>query len=113
MARELGTLIIPSGRPDAIHRATIRLTDIANLLDKDWEKLAEELNVPPNEVSTIKQEYANKPAQQAAAMLKVWQSNGNKATGKQRTNVTCKIYSGLSNPTIAYGMSSRILRISA
>lgn len=44
--------------------------------------------MPPNEVSTIKQEYANKPAQQAAAMLKVWQSNGNKATGKQRTNVT-------------------------
>lgn len=74
--------VAPAGRPDAIHRATIRLTDIANLLDKDWEKLAEELNIPPNEVSTIKKEYSNKPAQQAAAMLKIWQSNGNKATGK-------------------------------
>ena len=79
--------VVPAGRPDAIHRATIRLTDIANLLDKDWEKLAEELNIPPNEVSTIKQEYANKPAQQAAAMLKVWQNNGNKATGR-----FCKCY---------------------
>ncbi|XP_006619672.1 ankyrin-3-like isoform X1 [Apis dorsata] len=78
-------------RPDAIHRATIRLTDIANLLDKDWEKLAEELNVPPNEVSTIKQEYANKPAQQAAAMLKVWQSNGNKATGNTLEKALNKI----------------------
>ncbi|XP_048261568.1 ankyrin-3 isoform X24 [Bombus terrestris] len=78
-------------RPDAIHRATIRLTDIANLLDKDWEKLAEELNIPPNEVSTIKQEYANKPAQQAAAMLKVWQSNGNKATGNTLEKALNKI----------------------
>lgn len=58
------------------------MTDIANLLDTDWEKLAEELNISPNEVSSIKQEYANKPAQQAAAMLKIWQSNGNKATGE-------------------------------
>ncbi|KAF3427023.1 hypothetical protein E2986_13543 [Frieseomelitta varia] len=78
-------------RPDAIHRATIRLTDIANLLDKDWEKLAEELNIPPNEVSTIKQEYANKPAQQAAAMLKVWQNNGNKATGNTLEKALNKI----------------------
>ncbi|XP_046140908.1 ankyrin-3-like isoform X13 [Osmia bicornis bicornis] len=78
-------------RPDAIHRATIRLTDIANLLDKDWEKLAEELNIPPNEVSTIKQEYSNKPAQQAAAMLKIWQSNGNKATGNTLEKALNKI----------------------
>lgn len=70
------------GRPDTIHRATIRLTDIANLLDKDWEPLAEELNIPPNDVALIKQEYPDKPAQQAAAMFKIWQNNGNKATGK-------------------------------
>lgn len=70
------------GRPDAIHRATIRLRDIANLLGKDWEQLAEELNIAPNDVSLIKQEYPDKPAQQAAAMFKLWQSNGNKATGK-------------------------------
>lgn len=69
------------GRPDAIHRATIRLTDIANLLDKDWEPLAEELNIPPNDVALIKEEYPDKPAQQAAAMFKIWQNNGNKATG--------------------------------
>ena len=71
-----------TGRPDAIHRATIRLTDIANLLDKDWEKLAAELNLTPNEISQIKQEYPDKTAQQATAMFKVWQANGNKATGK-------------------------------
>lgn len=70
------------GRPDAIHRATIRLTDIANLLDKDWEQLAEELNIPPNDVSLIKLEYPDKPAQQAAAMFKIWQISGNKATGE-------------------------------
>lgn len=74
--------IATAGRPDAIHRATIRLTDIANLLDSDWEKLALELNVTPNEISQIKEEHPNKTAQQATAMFKFWQSNGNKATGE-------------------------------
>ncbi|XP_054002809.1 ankyrin-3-like isoform X13 [Hylaeus anthracinus] len=78
-------------RPDAIHRATIRLTDIANLLDTDWEKLAEELNIPSNEVTSIKEEYSNKPAQQAAAMLKIWQNNGNKATGNTLEKALNKI----------------------
>ncbi|KAG8036666.1 hypothetical protein G9C98_003988 [Cotesia typhae] len=68
-------------RPDTIHRATIRLTDIANLLDRDWEKLAEELNVLPADVDLIKDEYPGKPALQAAAMFKLWQGNGNKVTG--------------------------------
>lgn len=71
-----------TGRPDAIHRATIRLTDIANLLDKDWEKLALELNVTPNEIGQIKEEHPEKVAQQATTMFKVWQANGNKATGE-------------------------------
>nr|XP_050866517.1 ankyrin-2-like isoform X19 [Vespula vulgaris] len=78
-------------RPDAIHRATIRLRDIANLLGKDWEQLAEELNIAPNDVSLIKQEYPDKPAQQAAAMFKLWQSNGNKATGNTLEKALNKI----------------------
>ncbi|XP_067209228.1 ankyrin-3 isoform X13 [Linepithema humile] len=78
-------------RPDAIHRATIRLTDIANLLDKDWELLAEELNIPPNDVALIKEEYPDKPAQQAAAMFKLWQNNGNKATGNTLEKALNKI----------------------
>lgn len=44
--------------------------------------MAEELNIPPNDVALIKQEYPDKPAQQAAAMFKIWQNNGNKATGE-------------------------------
>lgn len=71
-----------TGRPDTIHRATIRLTDIANLLDTDWELLAQELNVAPSDIEHIKSENPGKPALQAAAMFKVWQSNGNKATGE-------------------------------
>ncbi|XP_036146496.1 ankyrin-3 isoform X15 [Monomorium pharaonis] len=78
-------------RPDAIHRATIRLTDIANLLDKDWEPLAEELNISPNDVALIKQEYSDKPAQQAAAMFKIWQNSGNKATGNTLEKALNKI----------------------
>jgi ankyrin len=88
------------GRPDTIHRATIRLTDIANLLDKDWESLAEELNIPPNDVALIKQEYPDQSAQQAAAMFKIWQSNENKATGESTTDDVIQfiyfLYSGIN-----------------
>lgn len=69
------------GRPDAIHRATIKLTDIANLLHSDWEKLALELNVSPKEINKIKEEHPDKVTQQATTMFKVWQCS-NKATGK-------------------------------
>jgi len=55
-------------------------------LDKDWEPLAEEMNIPPNDVALIKQEYPDKPAQQAAAMFKIWQNSGNKATGEFTRN---------------------------
>uniref|UniRef100_A0ABD2WV26 Death domain-containing protein n=1 Tax=Trichogramma kaykai TaxID=54128 RepID=A0ABD2WV26_9HYME len=78
-------------RPDAIHRATIRLTDIANLLDKDWEKLAQELNITPNEIAQIKENHPDLPAQQATAMFKVWQANGNKATGNTLEKALNKI----------------------
>ncbi|XP_033226769.1 ankyrin-3-like isoform X10 [Belonocnema kinseyi] len=78
-------------RPDTIHRATIRLTDIANLLDHDWEKLASELNIRPKDVEHIKEEYPDKPAQQAAAMFKVWQNDGNKATGNTLEKALNKI----------------------
>ncbi|XP_043478904.1 ankyrin-2-like isoform X4 [Leptopilina heterotoma] len=77
--------------PDTFHRATIRLTDIANLLDNDWEQLAAELNVSPKKVEEIKEEYPDKPAQQAAAMFKVWKADGNKATGNTLEKALQKI----------------------
>ncbi|XP_011305414.1 ankyrin-2 isoform X4 [Fopius arisanus] len=78
-------------RPDTIHRATIRLTDIANLLDRDWEKLAEEINISPSDVELIKLEHPDKPALQAATMFKIWQANGNKATGNTLEKALNKI----------------------
>ncbi|XP_015113068.1 microtubule-associated protein futsch isoform X7 [Diachasma alloeum] len=78
-------------RPDTIHRATIRLTDIANLLDRDWEKLAEEMNISPGDVELIKLEHPDKPALQAATMFKIWQANGNKATGNTLEKALNKI----------------------
>ncbi|XP_063987590.1 ankyrin-3-like isoform X16 [Diachasmimorpha longicaudata] len=78
-------------RPDTIHRATIRLTDIANLLDRDWEKLAEELNISAGDVELIKMEHPEKPALQAATMFKIWQANGNKATGNTLEKALNKI----------------------
>ena len=58
------------------------MTDIANLLNDDWEKLAHELNISQNDINQVKNEFPDQTAQQATAMLKIWQNSGNKATGK-------------------------------
>lgn len=69
-------------KPDTIHKADIRLTDICNLLNEDWEKLAEELGIPPSDVNLIKSEYPDNAPQQAMIMLRLWlRQYAHKATG--------------------------------
>lgn len=74
--------IISTGKPDTIHRADFRLSDICNLLDKDWEKLAAELDIPPSDVALIKEEYSDNVPQQAMVMFRLWlRQKAEKATG--------------------------------
>lgn len=81
-----------SGKPDTIHKADIRLTDICNLLGEDWKKLADELGVPPSDVNLIYTEYPNNPSQQAMVMLRLWlRQYANKATGNINNDNTIKI----------------------
>ncbi|KAG5900648.1 hypothetical protein JTB14_005921 [Gonioctena quinquepunctata] len=69
-------------KPDTIHRADFRLSDICNLLDDDWEKLAMELDIPPSDIELIKEEYPENHPQQAMIMFRLWlRQKANKATG--------------------------------
>ncbi|XP_074025695.1 uncharacterized protein isoform X3 [Leptinotarsa decemlineata] len=69
-------------KPDTIHRADFRLSDICNLLDEDWEKLAMELDIPPSDIELIREEYPENHPQQAMIMFRLWlRQKANKATG--------------------------------
>ncbi|XP_044766600.1 ankyrin-3-like isoform X3 [Coccinella septempunctata] len=71
-------------KPDTIHRADFKLSDICNLLDEDWEKLAPELDIPPSDIEIIKQEYQENKPQQAMIMFRLWlRQKANNATGNQ------------------------------
>ncbi|CAH1098989.1 unnamed protein product [Psylliodes chrysocephalus] len=71
-------------KPDTIHRADFRLSDICNLLDEDWEKLALELDIPPSDIDLIREEYPENQPQQAMIMFRLWlRQKANKATGNQ------------------------------
>ncbi|KAK4872920.1 hypothetical protein RN001_014949 [Aquatica leii] len=79
-------------KPDTIHRADFRLSDICNLLDDDWEKLAAELDIPPSDVRLIKDEYPDNKPQQAMIMFRLWlRQKANKATGNQLEQALNKI----------------------
>lgn len=72
------------GKPDTIHRADFRLADICNLLDNDWDKLAEELDIPPSDIELIKEEYPDNYPRQAMVMFRLWlRQKANKATGNK------------------------------
>ncbi|XP_064215969.1 ankyrin-3 isoform X5 [Tribolium castaneum] len=71
-------------KPDTIHRADFRISDICNLLDEDWVKLAAELDITPTDISLIKEEYPNNNPQQAMIMFRLWlRQKANKATGNK------------------------------
>lgn len=68
---------------ETIHRADIRLSDIANRLHGDWTVLAKELGVNDSSIAEIENECPNNIPQQAMLMLRLWlHMNSNKACGK-------------------------------
>ncbi|KFM71126.1 Ankyrin-3, partial [Stegodyphus mimosarum] len=71
-------------KPELIHRADLRLSDIARELDKDWLKLAQQLDVTENDIEQIKAETTYDQSEQALMMLRLWlQKSGSKATGNE------------------------------
>lgn len=63
-------------KPETVsyHSIELRTSDISNLLGNDWVKLAPEIGICQDEVDTIIEDYPNSTAQQAQAMLKLFQS---------------------------------------
>ncbi|XP_075734412.1 uncharacterized protein LOC119176963 isoform X7 [Rhipicephalus microplus] len=69
-------------KPELIHRADLRLSDIARELGSDWPALAAQLDVPDQDVASIRTECPSDLAQQALLMLRLWMKRaGGRATG--------------------------------
>jgi len=70
------------GKYNTIQRADLRISDISNLLDKDWIKVARELDIEDQDINLIITEYPDNVGQQAMVMLRLWLNTaGNRATG--------------------------------
>lgn len=61
-------------RPEEYRSIELRTSDISNLLGDDWIKLAPEVGISQDEIENIIEDYPNSTAQQAQAMLKLFQS---------------------------------------
>ncbi|GFU26952.1 ankyrin-3 [Nephila pilipes] len=71
-------------KPELIHRADLRLSDIAQGLDKDWVLLAQQLDLSENDIAQIKADSTCDQSEQALMMLRLWlQKSGSKATGNE------------------------------
>lgn len=63
----------------------MRLSDICNLLGRDWIQLATCLEIPESDINLIENEYPDNTTQQAMVMLKLWMAQSeNKVTGKEK-----------------------------
>jgi len=65
---------IPKHADDYIRGVELRMSDVSNLLADDWIKLAPEIGISEQEIEDIIENYSNSTAQQAQAMLKLFQS---------------------------------------
>lgn len=80
---------------EEILKADIRVSDISELLNNDWEKLAHELDVPDSDIALIKSEYPDDKKQQSIVLLRLWlRQAGPKATGNELANALYRINRG-------------------
>ncbi|XP_076327360.1 uncharacterized protein LOC143234139 isoform X6 [Tachypleus tridentatus] len=78
--------------PELIHRADLRVSDIAQGLGDDWAQLADQLDIPESDVISIKKEYPNDTSQQALMMLRLWiHRSDSQATGNSLEKALRKI----------------------
>lgn len=61
-------------KPEEYRSIELRTSDISNLLGDDWTKLAPEIGISQDEIETIIEDFPNSTAQQAHAMLKLFQA---------------------------------------
>ena len=64
------------------------MSDICNLLGRDWIPLAQCLEVPDSDLNLIDNEYPDNTTQQAMVMLKLWMAQSqNKVTGNNEVKI--------------------------
>ncbi|XP_053968012.1 ankyrin-3 isoform X3 [Anastrepha ludens] len=81
----------PDGR-NVIHKADMHLSDICDLIDDDWMRLAKELGVPEADIESINAEYTEPTSQKSTVMLHLWlRQQGHKATGNALEHALSKI----------------------
>jgi ankyrin len=95
-------------RPDEYRSIELRTSDISNLLGDDWTRLAPEIGISQDEIETIIEEYPNSTAQQAQAMLKLFQTkkqndlnileNGLRSIGRDDIVDRCLVQTITSTP---------------
>ena len=65
----------------------MRLSDICNLLGRDWVALAKSLGIFDSDINLIETEYPNNTTQQAMVMLRLWMTQSdNTVTGNFQYN---------------------------
>jgi len=70
------------GKFNTIQKADLRISDISNLLGKDWIKVGRELGIEEQDINLIMTEYPDNDGQQAMVMLRLWLNTcGSQATG--------------------------------
>jgi len=70
------------GKFNTIQKADLRISDISNLLGRDWVKVARELDIEDQDINLIITEYPDNVGQQAMVMLRLWlNTSGSDATG--------------------------------
>ena len=61
-------------KPEEFRSIELKTSDISNLLGDEWTRLAPEIGMSESEIETIIENYPNSTAQQAQAMLKLFQT---------------------------------------
>ena len=70
----------------------MRLSDICNLLGRDWIPLAKSLEIPESDINLIETEYPGNTTQQAMVMLRLWMTQSeNRVTGNSLEKALRKI----------------------
>jgi ankyrin len=80
------------------------LSDICNLLGRDWIPLAQCLEIPDSDLNLIDNEYPDNTTQQAMVMLKLWMAQSqNKVTGKNNKVKKLRVFLRYSSAFIDLG----------
>ncbi len=75
----------------------MRLSDICNLLGRDWIVLAQNLEITDSDINLIETEYPDNTTQQAMVMLRLWMTQSdNRVTGSSISMSSLSVFSVFS-----------------